>query len=52
MCFISFTCIKITQIKSEIKMNANDIDLNYIYYILNKQNLIKNTKTKFLTFIF
>ncbi len=33
MCFISFTCIKITQIKSEIKMNANDIDLNYILYI-------------------
>ncbi len=41
MCFISFTCIKITQTKSEIKMNKNDIDLNYI---LNKQNLIKKYK--------
>ncbi len=52
MCFISFTCIKITQTKSEIKMNANDFDLNYIDYILNKQNLIKKYKNKTLNFYF
>ncbi len=44
--FILFTCTKITKTKSVIKMNKNYIDINYIDYILNKQNLKKIQKHK------